>query len=181
MGFQEIYKPIHLNINLSTSFGKGSEFLAPEYDSKKSEFENALLNSYDKKKNKIQNYRTVPNRLSKIRISMKFFEKLFLAFDIINTEGWYSKNIISKSQYDNAEYNPTFDPYFFSNKISGYTAIDMNTHLDINKYIRIMGKITNLSNIVYSGQGAYDGSQNLDINPQYRRNYYLGVEVNHNW
>ena len=155
--------------------------MAPENDSTKSDLEIAILELYDNKRNKIQNYRGVPNRMSKLRVSMKLFEMWFLAFDYINSDGWYSRNIISKRQYDIAEYNSTYDPYFANNKVKGYNIVDFNTHIDFLKYFRIMAKVTNLTNQVFSGQAAYDGSQNLDINPQYRRNFYLGLEVNHSW
>ena len=181
LGFQELHKPTHLNISLSTSFAKGSEFLAPEYDKSKSDFEQAVLELSDKKRNKIQNFRGVPNRMSKIRVSVKLYDVWFIALDYINSEGWYSRNIISKRQYDIAEYNANFDPYFAYNKIKGYNIIDFNSHVDFFNYFRILVKITNLTNQVFSGQSAYDGSQNLDINPQYRRNWYLGFEVNHSW
>jgi outer membrane receptor for ferrienterochelin and colicin len=181
IGFQELHKPTHLNISLSTSISKGSEYLAPENDSTKSDLEIAILELYDNKRNKIQNFRGMPNRMSKIRVSMKFFEMWFLALDYINSDGWYSRNIISKRQYDIAEYNINYDPYFANNKIKGYSIIDFNTHIDFLKYFRIMAKVTNMTNQVFSGQAAYDGSQNLDINPQYRRNCYLGLEVNHSW
>ncbi len=181
IGFQELHKPTHLNISLSTSISKGSEYLAPENDSTKSELEIAILELYDNKRNKIQNFRGMPNRMSKVRVSMKFFEMWFLALDYINSDGWYSRNIISKRQYDIAEYNANYDPYFANNKIKGYNIVDFNTHIDFLKYFRIMAKVTNMTNQVFSGQAAYDGSQNLDINPQYRRNYYVGLEVNHSW
>ena len=181
IGFQELHKPTHLNVSLSTSISKGSEYLPPEIDSTKSELDIAILELYDNKRNKIQNFRGMPNRMSKVRVSMKFFEMWFLALDYINSDGWYSRNIISKRQYDTAEYNANYDPYFFNNKIKGYNLIDFNTHIDFLKYFRIMAKVTNMTNQVFSGQAAYDGSQNLDINPQYRRNCYLGLEVNHSW
>ena len=181
LGFQELHKPTHLNISFSTSISKGSEYLAPENDSTKSDLEIAILELYDNKRNKIQNYRGVPNRMSKLRVSMKVFEMWFLALDYINSDGWYSRNIISKRQYDIAEYNSTYDPYFANNKVKGYNIVDFNTHIDFLKYFRALLKVTNLTNQVFSGQAAYDGSQNLDINPQYRRNFYLGLEVNHSW
>jgi hypothetical protein len=105
----------------------------------------------------------------------------FLALDYINSDGWYSRNIISKRQYDIAEYNSTYDLYFANNKVKGYNLVDFNTHIDFLKYFRIMVKVTNLTNQVFSGQAAYDASQNLDINPQYRRTCYIGLEVNHSW
>lgn len=179
--FSEIHRPTHFNLQISNSFGKGSEVLAPEFDPDKTDLEAALLEFLDKKRNKIDNYRTVPNRMTKFRISMKFFEAWFLALDCINTDGWYSRNILSKRQYDIAEYNGTYDPYFQKNKVEGNTIFDFNTYYEFLKYFRIMGKVTNLTNRVFSGQGAYDSSQNLDINPQYRRNYYIGLEVNHSW
>ncbi|MCB1142431.1 MAG: TonB-dependent receptor [Leptospiraceae bacterium] len=179
--FKELYKPIHLNLSLSNSFAKGVEYLSPDYSKVENEIENYILDQYDPKRNKINNYRSVPRRMNSLRISSKFFERWFLALDLINTEGWYSKNIRTKSQYDTAEFNPTYNIYYSSNKMQGYTIIDFNTFFEINQYFRLVSKITNLTNEVISGKGAYDGSNNLDIHPQYRRNVYAGFEVNNAW
>jgi outer membrane receptor for ferrienterochelin and colicin len=181
LNLSEIHRPTHLNIQIMNSFAKGFEFLPPQYDKTTTDLEIFVIEKLDPKKDKINNYRTVPRRMTTVRFSAKFFELWFLALDIINSDSWYSKNIRTKSQYDKAEYNPTFDPYYPINKINGYNTIDLTTHLDVSKYIRIVGKVTNLTNEVFGGKGGYDGSNNLDIHPQYRRNSYLGFEVNNEW
>ncbi|MCB1178688.1 MAG: TonB-dependent receptor [Leptospiraceae bacterium] len=181
LNFTNIHKPTQLNIYFSNSFAKGTEVLSRDYSLKTTELEEYLLNQYDPNRNKINNYRNIPRRSSTLRVSVKLFSIWFLALDTINSEGWYSGNIRTKAQYDSAEYNKNFDPYFTKNKIEPFTIVDLNTYVQINSFLRIVSKITNLTNEVFSGKAAYDGPNNLDINPQYRRNVYLGIEGNYAW
>jgi hemoglobin/transferrin/lactoferrin receptor protein len=179
--FLNIHKKSQLSITLQNTFSKGYEYLPQDYSSSLSNIELIVANQLDSKLNKIDNYRLVPNRISNIRISMKPLEKWFLALDIIQSTGWYSRNIRTKRQYDNAEYNYFYNPYFQNNYIQGYTLVDLNSYYTIFPKIRVHLKITNLTNITYSGKGAYDGPNNLDIDPQYRRNQYFGIEYNDSW
>jgi outer membrane receptor for ferrienterochelin and colicin len=181
LNISEIHRPTRLNIQLMNSIAKGFEFLPPQYDKNTTDLEIFILEKFDPKKDKINNYRNVPRRMTSLRVSMKLFEIWFLALDLVNSEGWYSNSIRSKAQYDTAEYNPKFDPYFPRLRIDGFNKIDLTSHIDVVKYFRIVTKITNLTNEVFSGKGAYDGANNLDIHPQFRRNAYLGFEVNHEW
>jgi len=161
--FTEIHKPTQLNISFSNSLGKGSEVLPRDYSLKTSDLEEFLLNKLDPNRNKINNYREVPRRLSTLRVSAKLFKTWFLAFDTINSEGWYSRNIITKKQYEEAEYNKNFDPYFTSAKVEQYTIVDFNTYFEINSFIRLVSKVTNLTNQVFSGKVSYESANvNMD-------------------
>ena len=123
----------------------------------------------------------MPKRKTTFRISVKLWKVWFLALDYINSDGWYSSSILSSKQYRTAEYNPTFDPYKQNFYVRGFNVIDFNSHIDINKYFRILLKVTNLTNSIFSGKGAYADGNDLTIHPQYRRNVYLGCEFNHSW
>lgn len=181
LNFQDFHKPTEASAYIYNTIAKGSEFLQKDSTSKLTRGEQALEEILFPNTNKINSYRSMPKRKTTFRISVKLWKVWFLALDYINSDGWYSSSILSSKQYRTAEYNPTFDPYKQNFYVRGFNVIDFNSHIDINKYFRILLKVTNLTNSIFSGKGAYADGNDLTIHPQYRRNVYLGCEFNHSW
>ncbi|MEM7181417.1 MAG: TonB-dependent receptor [Spirochaetota bacterium] len=174
-----IYKPYELSLTISNSFAKGTELFPSQAEGDQTDLEVAILDAIYENRNQIDTYRTVPNRMTKVRVSWKLWRKWFFAFDYTNSDPWYSRSIRTQQQYKEAEFNATYNPYFIKRRVDGFNIVDFNTYFQFTSYFRLIGKVTNLTNSIYSGKGAYESSDNMEINPQFRRSFYLGMEVNY--
>jgi len=160
MSYQNIIPSIKLGSDYSFTYFKGSEILPDG--------------------NRINNFRKVPDFISKFNLYAEIMKNFWIKIDNIICDDWYSRQISSTTKersdvnYENSYHNP-------KNKINSYYLLDIILEyrkLTQSGKINLYLKCYNALNTGYGGIGAY-GSNDLTYNPQYGRRIMLGCSFSY--
>jgi outer membrane receptor protein involved in Fe transport len=148
VSIREIIESIHMNVDMNLSLSIGKEILP-----------NGL--------GEIDSYRQWPGAFGQLNISMRPVDFLYIYFRNILSSGWTRQYFpVSKEILDALGYNTM---------TKGFYTLDFITRFTISRNFQAFFQMNNLLNAKYGGIDAYGSETDLIYNPQYGRNFRVGL------
>lgn len=145
---QDLIRPVNLTTDLLLSVSRGREVLASPRGSSDS-------------------YRQWPVFMGQLNISLRPARFLYLRFSNLLLSGWTREylplglDILEKSGYETTR--------------KGYYTLDLLARISITRNFHAFFQLNNLFNEKYAGLDAYGTEYDLRYNPQFGRNFRLGL------
>ncbi len=149
--FVEIIPAVKLNLDLFLSISKGDEILPNNFGS-------------------ISSYRQMPSVMGQINFSLQPWNKWYFYFSNVLSTKWTKRFFPVPPEVMKEMGWPT--------EVAGFYTLDFLTRFNISKNFQAYLKINNVFNARYGGIDAYGNQYDLRYNPQYGRNFMLGLTFN---
>ena len=144
----DLVRPVHLDADLQLSLSKGKEVLP-----------NGL--------GTIDSYRQWPEIMGRVNLSLRPVNALYLYFRNNFSSGWTRQYFpVSKELLDALGYDT---------RTKGFYTLDFLVRLSISRNFQAFFQWNNIFNAKYGGIDAYGSENDLVYNPQYGRNFRIGL------
>ncbi len=147
----DIVPAIRFDLDVFLSFAKGYETLPYGFGN-------------------INNYRQMPEFMGQINFSLAPWDRLYFYFRNIISGGWEKRFFPLPPE--------VMEAIGLRTEVKGFYTLDMIMRFLISKNFQAFLQVNNIFNTRYGGIDAYGNQYDLVYNPQYGRNFRLGLSFN---
>ncbi len=147
---KNLVPPLKLNIDFGFNYHIGNEILPEE-------------------SNPVSIHRQISPFSGQLGVDFQAAKNIYIRLENVFMSSWYRRNITSMEQVD--------DPF---NRIDGYYTLDALAKGKLNRFVSLFFQMKNVFDSQYGGIDATGTDVDLKYNPQMRRNWRIGMNINLN-